>query len=147
VTDPDEALQRGVSKDNGANKQMVDSDLKLDKKLNFHRYVDENLVEEVAPDVEALADLLSRDVSNVKASKGAWKDWPAQWAQESVEASRVLYEGLTFSKRYPKTGNFWMMYVKWEPGAEKKFQHIVEEQLTRAARHLADLLGSIRWAK
>jgi hypothetical protein len=147
VTDPEEALQRGVSKDNGANKLMLDSELGLDKKLNFHRYVDENLVERLAPDVDSLAEVLRKDVAGVSASKGAWKDWPAQWAQESVEASRVFYDGMTFSKRYPKTWSFWMMYVKFKPGAAEKFSGVVEDRLVRAARHLADVLGALRWAK
>lgn len=147
LTDPDEAAGRGASKDNGANKLMLSSDFKMDKKLNFHRYVDENLVTVVAPDEDQLTEVLRRDLAAVPLSKGPWKDWPAQWAQESVESSRVLYDGLTFSKRYPKTGTFWMIYVKWEPGAEEKMRNVVEKRLTLAARHIADLLAAIQWAK
>ena len=147
VTDPEEAAKKGVSKDNGANKLMVDGELKLDKKLNFHRYVDENLVEQLAPDVDALEEMLRRDLANVAFSKGPWKDWPAQWAMESVAASRVFYDGLSFSKRYPKAGSFWMVYVKMQSGAGEKFKGVVKDRLTHAARHLADLLGALRWEK
>lgn len=141
VIDPDEALEEGVSKDNGANKLMQD------KKLNFHRYVDENLVADVASDVDKLTEVLRRDLVNVPTSKGAWKDWPTLWAMESVEASRVFYDRLTFGKRYPKSGSFWMVYVNFKPGATEKFEGVVEERLTHAARHLGDLLGAIKWEK
>jgi hypothetical protein len=37
--------------------------------------------------------------------------------------------------------------VKFKPGAAEKFSGVVEDRLVRAARHLADVLGALRWAK
>lgn len=141
ITDPDAAAEPGAEKDSGANKLM------LDKKLNFHKYCDENLVEAVAPDEEQLAVVLRKDIASIPAATGPWKDWPAQWAMESVEASRKLYGGMLYSKRYPKTGSYWMVYVNFKPGSKEMFQGIIEDRLAHAARHLADILNAIQWAK
>ncbi len=141
ITDPEAASQADVVKDNGANKLM------LSKNLNLHLYWDVNLVQDIAPDVDPLADLLRKDMAKIPATAGPWNGWPEQWAQESVVASRQIYDNLTFGKRYPKSGTFWMVYVNFKPGVKEKFQGIAEEQLAQAARHLADILNAIQWAK
>jgi hypothetical protein len=141
ITDPEEASQPEVVKDNGANKLM------LSKNLNLHLYWDVNLVLDIAPEVDPIADVLRKDVAKIPATAGAWNGWPEQWAQESVAASRQIYDNLTFGKRYPKKGNFWMVYVNFKSGAKEKFQALAKERLAQATRHLADMLGAIQWAK
>ena len=140
ITNPEEAAKPKVEKDNGGNKLL------LSKQLNLHRYFDENLVEMLAPDVEHLSEILRKDLARIPASTGAIRGWPEQWAQESVVASRSIYSSLLFSKRYPREGSYWSVYVNFKPDAKDGFKTLVEDRLARAAKHLADLLNAIQWA-
>jgi hypothetical protein len=97
--------------------------------------------------VNQLSDVLRRDVAKLPAGKGGWKDWPAQWAEDSVVASRIIYGELLFSKRFPKTGKYWMVYVNLKQDSKEKYVKLAEEQLAKATRHLADVLEAIQWAK
>ncbi|MBL8277515.1 MAG: S1/P1 nuclease [Pelomonas sp.] len=75
------------------------------------------------------------EARKVKANTGDPADWPARWATQSLEQSRLAFEGLTFS---PKQGSHWTVVLPKGYGA--RADAIKRQQLTLAGAKLAQLL-------
>jgi len=142
IKDPDEAAANMAGGDSGGNKLLLRKDLPL------HRYWDENLVALNAETEAGLAVKLRDRVSAFKpANTGMVRSWPAQWAADSIGVSRQLYAELKFGKRFPRSGNYWTLYLNFEQGTKEKFTAMAAGQLVKATRNLAETLGAIQWAK
>jgi hypothetical protein len=140
ITEPDEAAEHPEGRDSGGNKLLLQKDLPL------HKYWDENLVAAVAETEEQLASILRKKIEELKEpNAGPVRDWPAKWAMESVEGSRVLFRGFYAGKRFPRTGSYWTLYVNLNKGAKEEWTKIVEMRLAKAAKNLAETLGAIQW--
>lgn len=142
ITDPDQAAANLAGGDSGGNKLL------LQKGLSLHRYWDENLVAQNAEtEAELAAKLRGRVAAFQPATTGAVRNWPVQWATDSIGVSRKVYAELKFGKRFPRSGSYWMLYLNFEKGTKEKFTAMAGEQLVKAAGNLAETLGAIEWAK
>ncbi len=139
ITDPDEAAANMAGADSGGNKLLLQKDLPL------HRYWDENLVALNAETEAELAVKLRERVADFKhANSGTARTWPAQWATDSIGVSRAMYAELKFGKRFPRTGSYWTLYLNLQPETKEKFAAMAGEQLVKATRNLAEVLGARR---
>lgn len=138
ITDPEEAAGHPEGNDSGANKIL------LEKNLPLHKYWDENVVSLNADNEAELAKKLRDRVAAFKSSnQGPARDWPANWATDSIGISRQIYGELKFGKRFPRTGNYWTLYINFRSETKEKFVTLAAGQLVKAARNLAELLAAM----
>ncbi|RTL33024.1 MAG: hypothetical protein EKK53_28570 [Burkholderiales bacterium] len=74
----------------------------------------------------------------VRDNTGDPADWPARWATQSLEQSRLAFEGLSISA---KQGSHWT--VALPPGYNARAEAIKREQLTQAGARLAMVLKAV----
>ncbi|MEI6399590.1 MAG: hypothetical protein WCO71_12545, partial [Pseudomonadota bacterium] len=111
-------------------------------------YWDENVVAMTAETEAKLAVVIRKKMAELKpANNGPCREWPPQWAMDSAETSRMIYAELRFGKRFPRTGNYWTLYLNLKSDTKEKFRVWGEERVAKAARNLGDLLGAIQWGK
>lgn len=140
VTDPNQAAEIIKESDLGGNKLL------LSKEMPLHKYWDENLVEMVGENEGKLVAALGPRIAGLKpANSGPVREWPARWAQESAAASREMYQGIHFGKRFPPRGNYWTIYITLKPEAKEQWPKLAAARLAAATKNLADLLGAIQW--
>ncbi|MCE9520576.1 MAG: S1/P1 nuclease [Verrucomicrobia bacterium] len=154
ISDPDEAAANMDGADSGGNKLLLGSESgatnkspeEADKRLPLHRYWDEHVV---AMNAETEAELAVKLRDRVAAFKptntGEVRTWPAQWATDSIGVSREIYAELKYGKRFPRTGNYWTIYLNFQKGTKEKFTDMAAVQLVKATRNLAETLGAIQW--
>ncbi len=142
ITSPDEAAKNPDSKDSGGNKLLLTKDLPL------HRYWDENVLSMTADTEAKLAVVIRKKMAELKpANNGPCREWPPLWAMDSAETSRKIYAELRFGKRFPRSGNYWTLYLNLKPDTREKFRVWGEERVAKAALDLGDLLAAIQWTK
>lgn len=78
------------------------------------------------------------EARKVRANAGPPTDWPARWATQSLDISRVAYDGLSFS---PKQGTHWD--VTLPAGYNAHAERIKRQQLTEAGARLAFVLKAV----
>jgi hypothetical protein len=125
------------------------------KTQELHAMWDRLLPEAITKDPAELLSAIS--VSNLQAqpvTAGDYHQWAETWASESMKDGKAAYEGLVFeSAEYlpdPKNPGKTELHINTKiPGATKGYKAAqkdrTEEQLRRAAVHLAQLLGSIKF--
>lgn len=99
---------------------------------------------------EKLRDLVQRDLAAVPAGvqaddPGPMKQWPENWANVSHEASREAYKTFEISEKVTSNSGKVSYKVSWEGKAayNQRCGPILQNQMSAAARHLAELLNSI----
>lgn len=78
------------------------------------------------------------EARKVRPSLGDPADWPARWATQSLEQSRLAFEGLTFSA---KQGSHWNVVLP--QGYNARADAIKRQQLTQAGARLALVLKTV----
>lgn len=78
------------------------------------------------------------EARRVHANTGDPADWPGRWATQSLEQSRLAFEGLTFS---PREGAHWKVVLPH--GYSARADALKREQLTLAGAKLAQLLKAV----
>lgn len=78
------------------------------------------------------------EARKVRSNTGDPADWPARWATQSLEQSRLAFEGLSFS---PKQGSHWTVVLP--KGYSARADAIKRQQLTIAGAKLAQLLKAV----
>lgn len=78
------------------------------------------------------------EARKVRPNTGDPADWPARWATQSLDASKLAYDGLAFS---PKQASHWD--VTLPPGYNAKADVIKRHQLTEGGARLALVLKAV----
>lgn len=78
------------------------------------------------------------EARKVRPTTGDPADWPARWATQSLEQSRLAFEGLSFSARQ---GSHWTLMLP--PGYNARADAIKRQQLTLAGAKLAQVLKAV----
>jgi len=146
VTDPKAAA--GLPNDKGGNDLFFGPG----RSDELHAYWDGILIEKIAgsKDPAVIAGLIEK----VEAANSAgWKDsgdyhhWPEAGATESLAAARTAYTGLVTGKvTLNEKGKIRKVAITLPANYEAVCTPIVEEQMSKAGYHLAELLNTIHWA-
>ncbi|MBV8034687.1 S1/P1 nuclease [Roseateles sp.] len=79
---------------------------------------------------------------HVHATPGPLQDWPARWANESLEQARDAFNGLSFSTRRGEgRGTHWNMTLP--AGYDARMASMKRHELTLAGARLAQLLNAL----
>ena len=89
---------------------------------------------------DQLTNAAINDARNVPVTAGPMGEWSATWATETVQTSKVAFEGLTFSAE-DEAKHKWQ--VTFPAGYMAKRQEIQREQLIKAGARLAQVLQAI----
>jgi hypothetical protein len=99
---------------------------------------------------EKMRILVERDIAAVPAGAqeddpGPLTDWPENWANSALASAREAYRGLVISEKVTSSSGNVSYRVDWEGKAayNERCGPILQNQMSGAARHLADLLNSI----
>ena len=148
VTDPDTA--KGLPSDKGGNVLFFgpnkydelhnEWDYTLPTKITGNNYTAE-LVKVLAPKVAA--------DGAAWASKGDYHHWPEAWANESLAAAQIAYQGIQFGAVTPDQKDPKSIYkiaITLPANYEETCTPLAEERLAKAAYHLSEILNSIHWS-
>ena len=144
VKDPKKTVE-----DRGANQ------LFYTPKQELHAFWDRQLPEAISKDPAELVNAIS--VSNLKQqprTDGDYHKWAEMWASETMQAGAAAYNGLEFTSAEfledPQHPDHQTLFIHTKlPGGTAGYKAAqkdrAEEQLRKAAVHLAQLLGSIKF--
>jgi hypothetical protein len=117
----------------------------------LHAFWDLRLPESIAQDVNTLASKLL-GARQQPATEGDYDHWPEAWAGDSMKAGHAAYDGIVFkSAAYVENprhlGQQMLKILIALPGGEKGYrmsqQSLAQQQMSRAALRLAQLLTKI----
>ena len=80
---------------------------------------------------------------NVEATNGSLDQWPVTWASDTVMASHDAFKGLRFSRKGVLNKGDWVVQFNDQAGYESSKDSVQQQQLVKAAAHLAQLLKAI----
>jgi hypothetical protein len=138
--DPVEAVMNKESSDRGGNRLRKGS-------VKLHADWDTNIPALLGHDANTIADAIRGNLSHVTdTTTGQKATWAAQWATESakVSNSNVYDDTVTFGLK-DSDDQGWFIHTSWPTNYNSAHKNVALQQLTLAAKRLADLLNSIQW--